>query len=152
MLAPEDVIADKTLALWGRAEARDLIDVDALATRFGPDQLLRLAAAKDPGFDPALMPAAITTAANRDPAVYASLGVTGPALDQLRTRAHTWAAQLTSQHTAAAEPTARELAADCFPAPPQQATQRPGQADRAAEPSPPPHIRRSPGQDRDHGR
>ncbi len=115
VLAPEDVIADKTLALWGRAEARDLIDVDALATRFGHDQLLRLAAAKDAGFDPAGMPAAIATALQEDPAIYASLGVTGPALDQLHSRARTWARQLTEQHAITTGPTAGRLATGYVP-------------------------------------
>ncbi|RBY78768.1 hypothetical protein DQ238_11960 [Geodermatophilus sp. TF02-6] len=119
VLALQDVIADKTLALWGRAEARDLIDVDALATRFGRDLLLRLAAAKDAGFDPARMPAALTTAAGRAPTTYASLGVTGSALDQLRARSRSWADQLTEQ----------------------QATVNPRLPTRAGEPSRPPDPR-----------
>lgn len=50
-LDPEELAADKTLALFGRAEARDFVDVDALVRRFGRERLLELAAEKDLGFD-----------------------------------------------------------------------------------------------------
>lgn len=55
MLALEELAADKTLALFGRAQARDFIDVAALADRFGFDQLCEPAAEKDPGFSPAVL-------------------------------------------------------------------------------------------------
>jgi len=51
VLALEELAADKTLALFGRAEARDFIDVQALAQRLGVERLLELAAEKDQGFD-----------------------------------------------------------------------------------------------------
>jgi len=54
VLHPDELAADKTLALFGRGAARDLVDVDALAGRFGHARLLELAAAKDPGFDAAV--------------------------------------------------------------------------------------------------
>jgi hypothetical protein len=50
-LSPRDLTARKTLALSGRAEARDFADVYDLARRYGRDQLLALAAADDAGFD-----------------------------------------------------------------------------------------------------
>lgn len=50
MLALEELAADKMLALFGRAQARDFVDVAALAGRFGFDRLCELAAEKDPGF------------------------------------------------------------------------------------------------------
>lgn len=50
-LSVEELGADKLLALFGRAEARDFVDVHALAQRLGTDRLLALAAEKDPGFD-----------------------------------------------------------------------------------------------------
>jgi hypothetical protein len=55
MLALEELAADKTLALFGRAQARDFVDVAALADRFGFDRLCELAAEKDPGFSPAVL-------------------------------------------------------------------------------------------------
>ncbi len=50
-LAAHDLAARKTLALFGRAEARDFTDVYALARHFGKEQLLRWAGAQDSGFD-----------------------------------------------------------------------------------------------------
>jgi predicted nucleotidyltransferase component of viral defense system len=50
VLHPDDLAADKLLALWGRARPRDFYDVAALLDRYGPDRLLELAAAKDTGF------------------------------------------------------------------------------------------------------
>jgi hypothetical protein len=50
-LSPRDLAARKTLALFGRAEARDFADVYELAQRYGRDQLLAWAAADDRGFD-----------------------------------------------------------------------------------------------------
>lgn len=47
----EELGADKLLALFGRAEARDFVDVHALARRFGVERLLALAKEKDAGFD-----------------------------------------------------------------------------------------------------
>jgi hypothetical protein len=50
VVAKEELAADKTLALFGRAEARDFVDVFALAKIFGEDRLCELAARKDRGF------------------------------------------------------------------------------------------------------
>jgi len=50
VLAIEELIASKVLALFTRAEPRDFLDVSRLAEEFGHDPLLRLAATKDPGF------------------------------------------------------------------------------------------------------
>jgi hypothetical protein len=50
-LVARDLAARKTLALFGRAEARDFTDVYALARRYGRDTLLQWAAASDSGFD-----------------------------------------------------------------------------------------------------
>jgi hypothetical protein len=50
MISLEELAADKLLALFGRAQARDFIDVAALADHFGFDQLCSLAREKDPGF------------------------------------------------------------------------------------------------------
>ena len=51
VLHPEEVAADKTLALFGRAAARDRVDVAALSERYTLEQLYELAAERDPGFD-----------------------------------------------------------------------------------------------------
>jgi hypothetical protein len=50
VLHRDDLAADKTLALWGRAEPRDFVDVMALRALVGGSSLLRLAGEKDLGF------------------------------------------------------------------------------------------------------
>lgn len=50
MLSLEELAADKLLALFDRAQARDFIDVAALVERFGLDRLCDLAKEKDTGF------------------------------------------------------------------------------------------------------
>lgn len=50
MLHPDDLAADKLLALWARARPRDFYDVHALLDRYDSQRLLELASAKDAGF------------------------------------------------------------------------------------------------------
>ena len=50
VLAERELAADKTLALFGRAEPRDFLDFQSLAARFSLDELCDLAASKDAGF------------------------------------------------------------------------------------------------------
>lgn len=50
VISQDELGADKTLALFGRAEARDFIDVYLLSDRIPFERLCELAAAKDPGF------------------------------------------------------------------------------------------------------
>lgn len=50
VLHPEDLAADKMLALWARARPRDYHDVASLIDRFGRERLLELAAEKNAGF------------------------------------------------------------------------------------------------------
>lgn len=47
----QDLAADKTLALFGRATTRDFVDVYFLLQRYELSQLMAWAAEKDPGFD-----------------------------------------------------------------------------------------------------
>lgn len=51
-LSAEELAVDKVLAVFGRAEARDFVDLAALEPRFGLERLCRLAAEKDRGFHP----------------------------------------------------------------------------------------------------
>jgi Nucleotidyl transferase AbiEii toxin, Type IV TA system len=53
VLHADDAVANKVCALFGRAEVRDYVDVDAILTsgRYAEDELLDLAADHDPGFD-----------------------------------------------------------------------------------------------------
>lgn len=54
LLSGEELAVDKVLAVFGRAEARDFIDLMAVERRYGLDRLCRLAAEKDRGFLPAV--------------------------------------------------------------------------------------------------
>lgn len=51
VLAAEELAADKTLAVFGRAAARDFVDLAALVDQFGWRRLFTLASQKDLGFD-----------------------------------------------------------------------------------------------------
>lgn len=53
VLSLADAAASKVLALYSRREARDYLDVDAIRRRgpFSDDELLELAADRDPGFE-----------------------------------------------------------------------------------------------------
>lgn len=51
VLSRDELAADKTLAVFGRAEARDFIDLQALSSHYTLAELVRLASVKDPGFD-----------------------------------------------------------------------------------------------------
>ena len=55
ILSEQELAADKTLALFGRAVARDYVDFQALARRFSLAELCELAASKDGGFTPSLL-------------------------------------------------------------------------------------------------
>lgn len=48
----EELAADKVLALFARAEARDFVDLYDLARQFPLDKMIGWAREKDPGFDP----------------------------------------------------------------------------------------------------
>lgn len=52
VLSIEEFAADKTLAVFGRAAARDFVDLAALVERFGWQRLFALAHEKDLGSDP----------------------------------------------------------------------------------------------------
>ena len=51
-LSGEELAVDKVLAVFGRAEARDFVDLAAIEARYGLDRLFALAAEKDNGFTP----------------------------------------------------------------------------------------------------
>lgn len=55
MLRGEELAVDKVLALFGRAEARDFLDLMEIEPRYGLDRLCRLAGVKDRGFASAVL-------------------------------------------------------------------------------------------------
>ncbi|MGH9293142.1 MAG: nucleotidyl transferase AbiEii/AbiGii toxin family protein [Acidimicrobiales bacterium] len=54
LLSRKELAVDKLLAVFGRAEARDFVDLLAIERHFGLSQLFGLAAEKDRGFTPEL--------------------------------------------------------------------------------------------------
>ncbi len=54
ILAAEELAVDKVLAIFGRAEARDFVDLAALEPQFGLTHLCDLAEMKDTGFSRAV--------------------------------------------------------------------------------------------------
>jgi predicted nucleotidyltransferase component of viral defense system len=59
ILSLQELAADKTLALFGRAAARDYVDVRAPSDIFGIERLCELAAQKDRGFDRSVLAQAL---------------------------------------------------------------------------------------------
>ena len=91
VLADRELAADKTLALFGRALARDYIDFQALARRFSLSELCELAAAKDGGFTPSLLADALDFIDERDRVTF---GIDDQAYAELVAFAKSAAAQL----------------------------------------------------------
>jgi hypothetical protein len=92
-LTVSELAADKTLALFGRAAARDFVDVDALVQRFGWDELERLAVEKDSGFDRQVMVGMLRTFDAIDPGDF---DIDSDSYQQLRTRVSEWINALSS--------------------------------------------------------
>lgn len=101
VLHPDDAIANKMAALYGRAFARDFIDIDAAleSGRYDHETLLRFAERADSGFDRRLFADAIGQAKVLDDDDFAEYGVHGPALAALRARFATWRAALLNAET-----------------------------------------------------
>ena len=94
VLHPDEVAADKTLALFGRAAARDLVDVAALSERYTLERLCELAAEKDPGFDRRVFADALSAAATHSDAAFAELGFGPATVAALRASAAQWRTEL----------------------------------------------------------
>lgn len=105
VLHPDEVAADKTLALFGRAAARDLVDVAALSERYPLERLCELAAEKDAGFDRRVFADALSAAAAHSDAAFAELGFAPATVTALRASAAQWRTELlNAADMSAAEP------------------------------------------------
>lgn len=93
LLSLEELAADKVLALFSRAEARDFVDVQALLERFGWTKLLSLAHEKDLGFDVAHLLDAINAFNRLRPEEFP---ISEARYLGLREQVTTWRAQLLS--------------------------------------------------------
>ena len=86
VLHPDDAVANKVTALWGRTLPRDYLDVDAALTsgRYTRADLLRLTAEHDGGFDPRMFAAALAELTRIPDERFASYGIDGAELAALR--------------------------------------------------------------------
>jgi hypothetical protein len=96
VLHPDDAVANKMSALYGRAFARDFIDIDATlrSGRYSREALLNLAQRADRGFDRRVFADALGQANVLDPDDFAQYGVMGQALDDLRRQFAAWRREL----------------------------------------------------------
>ncbi len=103
VIAEEELAADKTLALFGRAEARDFVDMHHLAERYGLERLCELAFEKDRGFTPAGLGEAMSRFDRLDPAEFDLPDLT---LAQLRAEVARWRRTLSTMppHSAPVKP------------------------------------------------
>ncbi|MEV0727634.1 nucleotidyl transferase AbiEii/AbiGii toxin family protein [Polymorphospora sp. NPDC050346] len=96
VLHPDDAVANKVAALYGRALARDFIDVDAVVQsgRYDRDAVLRLAERADSGFDRRMFAVALGQARLLDDDDFAAYGMGGQDLADLRARYAAWRTEL----------------------------------------------------------
>lgn len=96
VLHPDDAVANKIMALYERALARDFIDIDAVlrSGRYDEAALLRLAERSDITFDRAVFADALAVVEQLDDDDFAQYGVVGAQLDELRQRFAQWRARL----------------------------------------------------------
>lgn len=96
VLHPDDAVANKMIALFGRAEARDFLDVDAAVTsgRYSRERLLELAASADAGFDRLMFAEALGSLAQRTDTDFDEYDVTADDLRAMRGRFADWRGHL----------------------------------------------------------
>jgi hypothetical protein len=96
VLHADDAVANKMCALFGRAEVRDYIDVDAILTsgRYTEDELISLAADHDPGFDKPRFAEALVAIDRLPDSLFWPYGMNPRDTSALRERMRTWAQRL----------------------------------------------------------
>ena len=96
VLHPDDAVANKMCALFGRAEARDFLDVDAAiqSGRYTRERLLELAAAADGGFDKGMFADAVGSLRRITDADFDLYGISPNELAAMRGRFDEWCTRL----------------------------------------------------------
>jgi hypothetical protein len=96
VLHVDDAVANKVCALFGRAEVRDYVDVDAILAsgRYTEDRLLTLAADHDPGFDRRWFAEALAAIDRLPDSLFLPYGLTSHDVPALRERIKGWAARI----------------------------------------------------------
>jgi len=97
VLHPDDAVANKLAALYGRAADRDYVDVDAVlrSGRYRGVDLLHLVREADPGFDQAMFVQALLAADRVPDQAFERHGLTPAQVAELRQRLRAWAQELT---------------------------------------------------------
>ncbi len=98
VLDADDAVANKVCALFGRAEVRDYIDVDAIlaSDRYTKDDLLALAASHDAGFDRLWFAEALAAVDRLPVRLFEPYGVTPDLAYALKRRMGQWAREIRS--------------------------------------------------------
>lgn len=96
VLHPDDAVANKMCALFGRAQPRDFLDVDAAiqSGRYSRKRLLDLAAAADAGFDHTFFADALASLRQITDSAFDDYGIKAADLAAMRLRFDHWGAQL----------------------------------------------------------
>jgi hypothetical protein len=100
VLHADDAVANKVCALFGRAEVRDYIDVDAILAsgRYAEDRLLELAADHDPGFDQSRFAEALAAIDRLPDSLFQIYGLNQQDTSALRERMRAWARRISPTH------------------------------------------------------
>src|SRR5262249_32785291 len=96
VLHPADAAANKLCALYGRAEVRDYVDVHGVLKdgRYPADDLLRMAADHDPGFDPVMFAEALRAVRRFPASAFEPYKLTLVQVDGLCARLLAWADEI----------------------------------------------------------
>ena len=96
VLSLADAVGNKVAALYGRSEARDYLDVDAIrrSGRFTDEELVSAAAERDPGFQVGMFAERLAAVRRLTPRDVSSYGVTAQELADVKTRCTRWAQDL----------------------------------------------------------
>lgn len=88
VLHQNDVVATKTLAVFGRGYIRDLLDLDAILSsrKYSIEDLMKLAAEYDPGFEPQYFHSSIMKGITYDPQTAEPYGVSAHEWDNIKHR------------------------------------------------------------------
>lgn len=96
VLHKDDAVSNKMAALYGRALARDFLDIDAVLVsgRYSSEELLELAETADPGFDRPMFADVLGALDQISDAAFAPYGIDTSAVQGLRQRFAAWQTEL----------------------------------------------------------
>jgi sensor domain CHASE-containing protein len=96
VLHADDAVANKVCALFGRAEVRDYVDVDAILSsgRYTDAELLALAADHDPGFEQSWFAEALAAIDRLPDSLFKPYGMSPEDISGLKERMRAWAQRI----------------------------------------------------------